>query len=73
MIRAGRFYAVIIGDGYEIHDDTVRDPRLTLLTTPIRTVHLPASSRAQIKRDASAEVARLHHELSRSIAAAATG
>jgi hypothetical protein len=62
MIRAGRFFAIIIGDGYEIHDDTVRDPEVEILTIPIRTVSLPEATRAQIKRDASAEVARLHHE-----------
>lgn len=65
MIRAGRFYARIIVDGYEIYDDTVRAmgyETMRIGPPPIRTVYVRHSSTSQLKREASAEVARLHHE-----------
>ena len=62
MIRAGRFYAVIIHSrdprgrprvGYRVHDD---------VAGVVRTVYLSHGSARSAKADASAEVAKLHYE-----------
>lgn len=53
MIRAGRFFAVVVDGGYQIHDDT---------RGLVRTVYLPRAMRGALKQEASAEVARLYHE-----------
>lgn len=60
-IRAGRFCARLIKDGYEVHDDE---------NGRIATVHLPEAARGQIRRDASADVAQRHHQSRASMLAA---
>ncbi len=57
MIRAGRFFAVVLGDGYEIHDDVRGLVSRTYCGGSW-------SSRA---REASGEVAQRHHEQHRTM------